>query len=36
MFVGFLVAMAVASLLPEFRDIFRQNSEPFGPCSARG
>jgi UDP-GlcNAc:undecaprenyl-phosphate GlcNAc-1-phosphate transferase len=30
MFVGFLVAMAVASLLPEFRDIFRQNSEPFG------
>jgi UDP-GlcNAc:undecaprenyl-phosphate/decaprenyl-phosphate GlcNAc-1-phosphate transferase len=30
MFIGFLVALAVASMLPEFRDVFEQNSEPFG------
>src|SRR4051794_2634531 len=30
MFIGFLVAMAVASQLHEFKDIFEQSSEPFG------
>jgi UDP-GlcNAc:undecaprenyl-phosphate GlcNAc-1-phosphate transferase len=30
MFIGFLVAMAVASRLPEFKDMFSTSSEPFG------
>jgi UDP-GlcNAc:undecaprenyl-phosphate GlcNAc-1-phosphate transferase len=30
MFIGFLVAMAVASQLSDFGDIFAQSSEPFG------
>lgn len=30
MFTGFLAAMAVAAVLPEFRDVFRQSSEPLG------
>jgi UDP-GlcNAc:undecaprenyl-phosphate GlcNAc-1-phosphate transferase len=30
MFVGFLAAMAVASEIPAFRDVFRSNSEPIG------
>jgi UDP-GlcNAc:undecaprenyl-phosphate GlcNAc-1-phosphate transferase len=30
MFIGFLVAMAVASQMTQFHEMFRQNSEPFG------
>ena len=30
MFVGFLVAMAVASQMPQFHEMFQSNSEPFG------
>src|SRR6185436_7617323 len=30
MFVGFLVAMAVASPLNQFHEMFQANSEPFG------
>ena len=30
MFIGFLVAMAVASHIPQFHEMFQQNSEPFG------
>jgi len=36
MFIGFLVAMAVASQLKEFRDVFQSNSEPFGIILAAG
>src|SRR5260221_13646311 len=30
MFVGFLAAMAVASHIPQFHEMFQSNSEPFG------
>src|SRR5690242_18603013 len=30
MFVGFLAAMAVASQMSDFKDLFSTNSEPFG------
>src|ERR1700693_3513502 len=30
MFVGFLVAMAVASHMSQFHEMFQSNSEPFG------
>jgi UDP-GlcNAc:undecaprenyl-phosphate/decaprenyl-phosphate GlcNAc-1-phosphate transferase len=30
MFVGFLVSMGVAALMPQFRDVFTNSSEPLG------
>jgi UDP-GlcNAc:undecaprenyl-phosphate GlcNAc-1-phosphate transferase len=36
MFVGFLVAMVVASRMDQFREMFRDNSEPFGVMLAAG
>jgi UDP-GlcNAc:undecaprenyl-phosphate GlcNAc-1-phosphate transferase len=36
MLLGFLVAMAVASHLPQFHEIFQKNSEPFGVVLAAG
>lgn len=36
MFVGFLVAMAVASQMTQFHDMFQSNSEPFGVILGAG
>jgi UDP-GlcNAc:undecaprenyl-phosphate GlcNAc-1-phosphate transferase len=36
MFVGFLVAIAVASHMGQFHEMFRDNSEPFGVVLAAG
>ena len=36
MLVGFLVAIAVASRLPQFHEMFQKNSEPFGLVLAAG
>ncbi len=36
MFAGFLVAMAVASQMEQFREVFRDNSEPLGVVVAAG
>ncbi len=36
MFIGFLVAMAVASQLKQFHSVFQSNSEPFGIILAAG
>ena len=36
MFVGFLVAMAVASQMSQFHDMFQSNSEPFGVILGAG
>jgi UDP-GlcNAc:undecaprenyl-phosphate GlcNAc-1-phosphate transferase len=36
MFVGFLAAMAVASRVPQFHEMFDDNSEPFGLVLAAG
>jgi UDP-GlcNAc:undecaprenyl-phosphate GlcNAc-1-phosphate transferase len=36
MFAGFLAAMAVASRIPQFHDMFRGNSEPLGVILAAG
>jgi UDP-GlcNAc:undecaprenyl-phosphate GlcNAc-1-phosphate transferase len=36
MFVGFLVAMAVAANVPQFHEMFQDNSEPFGIMLAAG
>jgi UDP-GlcNAc:undecaprenyl-phosphate/decaprenyl-phosphate GlcNAc-1-phosphate transferase len=36
MFCGFLVAMAVASQVPQFHEMFADNSEPFGIMLAAG
>jgi UDP-GlcNAc:undecaprenyl-phosphate GlcNAc-1-phosphate transferase len=36
MLLGFLVAMAVASHLPQFHEMFEKNSEPFGLILAAG
>ncbi len=36
MFVGFLAAIAVASQMDQFRDMFRDNTEPFGVILAAG
>jgi UDP-GlcNAc:undecaprenyl-phosphate/decaprenyl-phosphate GlcNAc-1-phosphate transferase len=36
MLLGFLVAFAVASHLPQFHEVFQKNSEPFGVVLAAG
>jgi len=36
MFLGFLLAMAVASRIPQFREMFDDSSEPFGLILAAG
>ena len=36
MFLGFLLAMAVASRIPQFREMFDDSSEPFGLVLAAG
>ena len=36
MFMGFLVAMAVASRMPQFHEMFQDNSEPLGLLLAAG
>jgi UDP-GlcNAc:undecaprenyl-phosphate GlcNAc-1-phosphate transferase len=36
MFVGFLAAISVASRMPQFHQMFRDNSEPFGVVLAAG
>jgi UDP-GlcNAc:undecaprenyl-phosphate GlcNAc-1-phosphate transferase len=36
MLIGFLVAIAVASRLPQFHEMFQKNSEPFGLVLAAG
>ena len=36
MFGGFLVAMAVASQIPQFREMFDDSTEPFGLMLAAG
>ena len=35
MFVGFLVAMAVASRITQFHEMFADNSEAVGPAARR-
>src|SRR6476661_7837972 len=36
MFIGFLVAIAVASRMTQFHEMFKDNSEPFGVVLAAG